>query len=70
LLESGAHCFNEIWNVLLFHGTQDAPAWATPGGTAYLVLVRLNVEISLMFAVMGIVVANTLPADPAGGNRK
>lgn len=60
-----ADWFNEIWNALLFHVTQHAPAWAAPGGTAYLLLIGLNVEISLMFAIMGIVVAKTLPADPA-----
>jgi hypothetical protein len=60
-----ADWFNEIWNALLFHATQHAPAWAAPGGTAYLLLIGLNVEISLMFAIMGIVVAKTLPADPA-----
>ena len=58
-----ADWFNEIWNGLLFHGTQHAPAWAAPGGTAYLLLIGLNVEISLMFAIMGIVVAKTLPVD-------
>ena len=60
-----ADWFNEIWNALLFHVTQHAPAWAATGGTAYLLLIGLNVEISLMFAIMGIVVAKTLPADPA-----
>ena len=59
-----ADWLNEIWNALLFHVTQHAPAWAAPGGTAYLLLIGLNVEISLMFAIMGIVVAKTLPADP------
>jgi hypothetical protein len=60
-----ADWLNEIGNALLFHATQHAPAWSAPGGTAYLLLVGLNVEISLMFAVMGIVVAKTLPADSA-----
>jgi len=60
-----ADWFNEIWNALLFRATGYAPAWSAPGGSAYVLLVGLNVEISLMFAVMGIVVAKTLPADPA-----
>jgi hypothetical protein len=60
----GADWLNEIWNAVLFHVTGHAPAWAAPGGTAYLLLVGLNVEISLMFAVMGVVVAKTLPRDP------
>ena len=61
----GADWLNEIANALLFHVRGDAPAWAAPSGTAYLVLVGLNVEISLMFAIMGVVVAKTLPRDPA-----
>ena len=60
----GADWLNEIWNALLFHANGRAPAWSTPGGSAYVLLVGLNVEISLMFAVMGVVVAKTLPADP------
>jgi hypothetical protein len=55
--------FNEIWNALVFHGTGHAPVWGAPGSTAYLILIGLNIEISLMFAIMGIVVAKTLPAD-------
>jgi hypothetical protein len=60
----GADWFNEISNGLVFHFTQHAPIWAAPGGTAYLILIGLNLEISLMFAIMGIVVAKTLPRDP------
>jgi hypothetical protein len=55
---------NEIWNALVFHLTGYAPVWAAPGATAYLILIGLNVEICLMFAVAGVVVAKTLPADP------
>ncbi len=60
----GADWLNEILNALFFHATQDAPAWSAPGGTAYLLLIGLNIEISLMFAVMGVVVSKTLPKDP------
>ena len=60
-----ADWFNEIWNALLFHVNGFAPAWSTPAGSAYVLLIGLNVEISLMFAIMGIVVAKTLPKDPA-----
>ena len=59
-----ADWFNEIWNALVFHFTQHAPVWGAPGATAYLLLIGLNVEISLMFAVMGVVVTKTLPQDP------
>src|SRR3546814_2009676 len=55
---------NEIWNSLLFHFTQYAPAWGAPGETAYLILIGLNVAICLMFAVMGVTSLLLLPADP------
>jgi hypothetical protein len=61
----GMDWFNEIWNGLVFHFTHYAPVWAAPGDTAYLLLIGLNIEISLMFAIMGVVVAKTLPADRA-----
>src|SRR5512143_1673599 len=60
-----ADWFNEIWNALLFHVNGVAPAWSTPAGSAYVLLIGINVEISLMFAIMGIVVAKTLPKYPA-----
>src|SRR6202034_684883 len=37
--------------------------WTATGPTAYQILIRLNVEISLMFAIGGIVYAKTLPPD-------
>jgi hypothetical protein len=40
-----------------------APLWASTGPTAYQFLVGLNVEISFMFALAGIVYAKLLPAD-------
>lgn len=55
---------NEIWNGLVFHFTQYAPVWGAPGETAYLILIGLNVEICLMFAVMGVSSLLLLPADP------
>ncbi|MCK6554791.1 hypothetical protein L6Q96_09460 [Candidatus Binatia bacterium] len=61
----GMDWFNEIWNGLVFYFTGYAPAWGAPAGTAYLILVGLNIEISLMFAIMGVVVAKTLPKDRA-----
>ena len=59
----GMDWFNEIWNSLVFHFTQYAPMWCAPGDTAYLILIGLNIEISLMFAVLGIAAAKTLPRD-------
>lgn len=59
----GMDWFNEVWNALIFHFTQHAPAWGAPGQTAYLILIGLNIEISLMFAIMGIATAKMLPQD-------
>ena len=60
----GMDWFNEIWNGLVFHFSQYAPMWATPGQSAYVILIGLNIEICLMFSIMGIVAAKSLPADP------
>lgn len=60
-----ADWLNEIINGLVFSYTNYAPMWATPQGSAYTIFIGLNLEISLMFSIMGIVVAKTLPADPA-----
>jgi hypothetical protein len=61
----GMDWFNEIWNGLLFHFTQHAPAWGAPGSTAYLILIGLNIEICFMFAIAGVVFSKTLPRDPS-----
>lgn len=55
---------NEIWNALVFHFSGYAPVWGAPGDTAYLILIGLNIEICLMFAVMGVTAMLLLPADP------
>lgn len=63
----GMDLFNEIWNSIVFHATGFAPVWGTPGlvgDTSLLLLIGYNIEISLMFAVMGIVACNALPDDP------
>ncbi len=58
-----ADWFNEIVNALVLQVTDRAPLWATTGPTAYQLLIGLNVEISFMFALGGIVYAKLLPAD-------
>ena len=58
-----ADWFNEIVNALVLQVSDRAPLWATTGPTAYQFLVGLNVEISFMFALAGIVYAKLLPAD-------
>jgi hypothetical protein len=59
----GMDWFNEIWNGLVFHFTQYAPVWGTPGKSAYTILIGLNIEICFMFAIAGIVFAKMLPKD-------
>lgn len=55
----------EMLNALVLHFTQRSAVWTTPGDTAYLILVGLNIEISMMFAVAGVIVAKSLPGDRA-----
>jgi hypothetical protein len=59
----GMDWFNEIWNGLVFHFTQYAPVWGTPGKTAYLILIGLNIEICFMFAIAGVTFSKMLPRD-------
>jgi len=59
-----ADWFNEIVNALVLQASDTAPLWATTGPTAYQFLVGVNVEISFMFGVAGIVYAKLLPPDP------
>ncbi|MCG6919557.1 MAG: hypothetical protein LJF15_00540 [Acidobacteria bacterium] len=59
----GMDWFNEIWNGLVLHFTGHAPVWGAPGRTAYLILIGLNIEICLMFAVAGVVFVKLLPRD-------
>ena len=58
-----ADWFNEIVNALVLQASGVAPLWASTGPTAYQFLVGLNVEISFMFALAGIVYAKLLPPD-------
>ena len=58
-----ADWFNEIVNALVLQASDRAPLWAATGPTAYQFLVGLNVEISFMFALAGIVYAKLLPPD-------
>ena len=59
----GMDLFNEIWNALVLHFTDRSAVWTTPGDTAYLILVGLNIEITFMFAVAGVAFVKMLPAD-------
>ncbi len=57
------HWFYEILNALIQHFTGHA-LWTVPTGTAFLLLVGVGVEISLMFSIAGLVFSKILPADP------
>ena len=57
------HWFFEILNALIQHFSGHA-LWTMPTGTAFLLLVGVGVEISLMFSVAGLVLSKLLPSDP------
>lgn len=59
----GMDWINEIWNSLVLHFTQFAPVWGAPAKTAYLILAGLNVEITFMFAISGIIWCKMLLPD-------
>lgn len=57
------HWFAEIVNALIQHFTGHA-LWTVPTGTAFLLLIGVGVELSLMFSVAGLVFSKLLPEDP------
>ena len=57
------HWFFEIMNALIQHFSGHA-LWTTPTGTAFLLLIGVGVELSLMFSVAGLVFSKILPEDP------
>lgn len=57
------HWLAEIINALIQHWSGHA-LWTVPTGTAFLLLVGVGAELSLMFSIAGIVAAKHLPADP------
>jgi len=59
----GMDWINEIWNSLVLHFNGFAPVWGAPGQTAYLILVGLNIEITFMFAISGIIWGKMLLPD-------
>ncbi len=59
----GMDWFNEIWNGLVLHFTRHSALWTTPGKSSFVIFVGLNLEISLMFAILGIVLIKMLPKD-------
>ena len=57
------HWAYEIGNALVQHFSGHA-LWTVPTGTSFLLLVGVGVELSLMFAVAGLIMSKFLPADP------
>lgn len=58
--------FNEIWNSYVCFFSGYAPVWGTPasvGGSAWLLLIGYNIEISFMFLLMGMAACNMLLPD-------
>ena len=55
--------FNEIVNALFLHFNGRGALWTVTGRTSFLILIGLTVEISLFFAINGIVFVKLLPAD-------
>ena len=54
---------NEIINGLILHFSNYSALWTVGGDSTYVILVGLNAEISLMFAMAGIGFAKMLPKD-------
>ena len=55
---------NEVLNALVLHFTDRAAVWTATGNTSYQLLIGLNIEISFMFLIAGIVFVKFLPSDP------
>jgi hypothetical protein len=55
--------FNELVNSAIFHISDRAPLWTVTGDTSYLILIGLNIEITMLFLVSGIVFVKQLPPE-------
>jgi len=60
----GIEWLGEIANSLWMYVSGYAPLWGEPGKTAYLILVGINLETTLMFSIFGLAIAKLLPNDP------
>jgi hypothetical protein len=54
---------NEIINALVLHFDGHAALWTVTGTTSFLILIGLTVEITMFFAINGIIFVKLLPAD-------
>jgi len=53
---------NEIVNALVLHFNGQAALWTVTGNSSFVILIGLTIEISLFFAINGVVFAKLLPA--------
>ncbi len=58
----GVHWFVEILNALIQKFSGHA-LWTASGGTSYLILIGVGIEISFMFSVAGLILSKILPED-------
>jgi hypothetical protein len=58
----GVHWFVEIVNALIQHFSGHA-LWTASGGTTFLILIGVGIEISFMFSVSGLILSKVLPED-------
>jgi hypothetical protein len=54
---------NEIVNALVLHFDGHAALWTVTGTSSFVILIGLTVEISLFFAINGVIFCKLLPAD-------
>ena len=54
---------NEIINALVLHFDGHAALWTVTGNTSFLILIGLTVEISLFFAINGVIFVKLLPPE-------
>jgi hypothetical protein len=54
---------NEIVNALVLHVSGTAALWTVTGRSSFVILIGLTIEITLFFAINGIVFTKLLPAD-------
>lgn len=60
----GMDFINETWNGWVLVLTGRSAFWTVPGETALRTMVGWNIEIMFMFAISGIIYANTVSEDP------
>ncbi len=58
----GVHWFVEIVNALIQHFSGHA-LWTASGGSAFIILIGVGIEISFMFSVAGLILSKLLPED-------